>query len=86
MSTIYYLMERAIRIKNQLNLSTLVCVYDQAVYAKAYEIKCREETKFKGLFLMMGCFHQLLMFLAVIGTRFKAAGLKEILLHSAVEL
>lgn len=33
MSAAYHMMERALRIKDQLQLQTLVCVYDQTTYA-----------------------------------------------------
>ena len=36
MCTIYYMMERSLQIKDQLNVKSIVCVYDQAIYAKAY--------------------------------------------------
>jgi len=83
-STIYYMMERAIRIKDQLNLKSVVCVYDQAIYAKAYQIKCKEPLKFKDLFLMMGTFHIILTFLAVVAARFKDAGLKDIVVQTMI--
>ena len=57
-STVYHMMERALRIKSQLNVESIVCcVHDQAIYAKAYQIKCKDPTKFKNIFLMMGTFH-----------------------------
>ena len=43
MSTIYYLLCRSLRIKEQLDLCSLVCVYDQAIFAKAVEIKFKEK-------------------------------------------
>ena len=53
MSTIYHMMGRALRIKSQLNLQSIVCVYDQAIYAKAYQIKCKETMKCKHAFLFV---------------------------------
>ena len=76
-------MDRALRIK-QLNLQSIVCVYDQAIYAKAYQIKCKEPTKFKDIFLMMGTFHIILAFLAIITARFKDAGLSDVVIQSMV--
>ena len=58
----------------------MVCVYDQAIFAKAIEIKFKEKEKFKSLVLMMGGFHTLMMFLGIIGIRFKDAGLQDILI------
>ena len=38
MSTVYEIMKRSCRIKDQLNLPSIVCVFDQAIYAKACEM------------------------------------------------
>ena len=84
MSTIYHMMDRALQIKSQLNLQSIVCVYDQAIYAKAYQIKCKEPIKFQDVFLMMGTFHIILTFLAVIAARFKDAGLRDVVIQSIV--
>lgn len=78
------MMERALRIRNQLEIDALVCVYDQAIYAKALEIQLKEPYKFSSLFLMMGTFHVLLMFLGVIGARFKDAGMKDVYIQSGI--
>ena len=83
MSTIYYMIERSLQIKVQLNVKSIVCVYDQAIYAKAYQMKCKEQEKFQDLFLMMRTFHTILNFLAVISSRFKDAGLRDILIQSS---
>ena len=58
----------------------MVCLYDQAIFAKAIEIKFKEKEKFKSLVLMMGGFHTLMMFLGIIGIRFKDVGLQDILI------
>ena len=82
MSTVYHMLERALRIKSQLNVQSIVCVYDQAIYAKAYQIKCKEPEKFKSIFLMMGTFHIIMTLLAVMAVRFKDAGLKDLVIQS----
>ena len=84
MCTIYYMMERSLQIKDQLNLKSIVCIYDQAIYAKAYQIKCKEQEKFQDLFLMIGTFHITLTFLVVISLRFNNASLRDILTQSSV--
>ena len=74
------MMERALKIKEQLEIEKIVwksCVYDQAIYAKAMEIQLKEPKKFSSLFLMMGTFHVLLMRLGVIGAQFKDAGVRD---------
>ena len=53
-------------IKEKLGLCSMVCVYDQAIFAKAIEIHFKEKEKFKYLVLMMGVFHTLMMFLLVL--------------------
>ena len=78
-STIYHLLCRSLIIKEKLGLSSMVCVYDQAILAEAIEIQFEKE-KFKSLTLMIGGFHTLMMFSGIIGTRFKDAGLQDILI------
>ena len=51
----------ALKIKEQLEIEKIVCVHDQAIYAKAMEIQLKQPKKFSSLFLMMGTFHVLLM-------------------------
>ena len=83
-ATIYHLLCRSLMIKEKLGLSSMVCVYDQAIFAKAIEIQFKEKEKFKSLVLMMGGFHTLMMFLGIIGSCFKDAGVQDILIQSGV--
>ena len=78
------MMERALKIKEQWEIEKIVCVYDQAIYAKAMEIQLKEPKKFSSLFLMMGTFHVLLMSLGVIGARFKDAGMRDLYIQSEI--
>ena len=84
MSTIYYMMEISLRVKHQLNLKSIVCIYDQAIYPKVYQIKCEEHDKFQDFFLMMETFQIILTFLAVIGSSFKYASLRDVLIQSNI--
>lgn len=43
-----------------------------------------EPETFSSLFLMIGTFHILLMFLGIIGTRFKDAGMKDVYIQSEI--
>ena len=47
MSTIYFMMERSLRIKDQLQPNSVVCVCDQAIYTKVHQINSKERAKFK---------------------------------------
>ena len=80
------MLEWSLRIKDQLKLSSIVCVYDQSVYgnAKAFQIKCKEPSKFHDIFLMMGTFHVIPTFLAVIAARLKDAGIGDIAVQSLI--
>ena len=78
------MMEYSLQIKDQLNVKSIVCAYDQAIYAKTYQINCKEQEKFQDLFWTMETFHIVLTFLAVISSRFKDAGLRNILIQSSV--
>ena len=75
-------MNRALKIIEALKLSTMVCVFDQAIYSKAIEIKFKEQHKFKNVFVMMGMFHLLMMFMHVLSKQFSAAGVRDILVQS----
>ena len=39
------MMEHSLQIKDQLNVKSIVCGYDQAIYAKAYQIKFMKQEK-----------------------------------------
>ena len=64
--------------------SASLTIFDQAFYAKAMEIFWKHKSLFKGLVIMMGGFHLLMMLLGVIGTRFGDAGLLELAVQSEV--
>ena len=51
-AALYYMLERSLRIKDQLELSSIVCVYEQAIYGKAFQIKCKEPDKFRDIIVV----------------------------------
>lgn len=69
---------------SSLKLVSIVCVFDQAIYCKACEIKWKEPEKFKNCVLMMGMFHMLMTYMHILSKRFADAGLKDALIQSAV--
>ena len=77
-------LSRGCEIKNRLQLSAVVCVFDQAFYAKAMEVYWKHKELFDGIFIMMGAFYLFLMLLGVIGSRFGDAGLRELAVQSDV--
>ena len=83
-STIYEVMNRALSIVDSLHLTSIVCVFDQAIYARAAEIKWKEPQKFKRCVPMMGMFHTTMMYMSILSNRFKYAGLRDLLIQSSV--
>ena len=82
--TAYEVLSRGCEIKDRLQLKAVVCVFDQAFYAKAMEIFWKHTSLFKGLVIMMGGFHLLMMLLGIIATRFGDASLRELAVQSEV--
>ena len=77
-------MSRALTIIEGLHLDAIVCVFDQAIYSKAYEIKWREPGKFKCCVLMIGIFHLLMVYMSILNKQFGDAGLRDALVQSSV--
>ena len=84
MSTVFEVLSQSQRIKNSLKLNTIVVVFDQALYAKATEIKWKHSEQFGDVILRMGAFHTICMFLGIIGKRFQDAGLRDLCVESQV--
>ena len=72
-------------MKTSLSLKSIVCVFDQSIFAKAMEIKRKEPKKFQDFFIMLGTFHTIIMFMAVINKRFKDAGLRGLVIQSGLQ-
>ena len=83
-STIYTIMDRCLTIIGKLKLNSIVCVFDQAIYSKAVEIKWKKPDKFSPCVIMLGMFHTIMMYLGIIGKRFIDAGYKDLLVQSEV--
>ena len=77
-------MEKSLKIREMINLSYAVFVSNEAIYAKATEIRPKEPEMFSSLFLMLGIFYILSMFLGITETRFMDAELKDILIQSNI--
>ena len=84
MSTIHEMLVQAIKVKNELELSGIVLVCDQAIYAKAVEIAWKHCDEFKPIVLRLGAFHTACTFMAAIGKRFKDAGFRDITIESSI--
>lgn len=56
MSTVYQVLTKSLQIKETLRLQSIVVVFDQALYAKATEIKWKHSAQFIAIVLRMGVF------------------------------
>ena len=83
MSTANEVLEQTLGIMQSLHLNNIVCVFDQALYAKAAEIVWKQE-KFKNIIIRMGAFHTICNLLSIIGKRFQDAGLRDLSVESGV--
>ena len=52
-------MWRALKIIESLNLKSIICMFDQAIYAKTIELKWKDQEKFNICVLMMVMFYML---------------------------
>ena len=84
MSTVYTILMKSTKIADQLELKTIVLVFDQAIYYKAQQIRWKDITLQNRLVIRLGQFHTAKTFLAVLGKRFKDGGLSDILVESRV--
>jgi hypothetical protein len=84
MSTVNEVLNQSLSIMQSLQLTTIVCVFDQALYAKAAEITWKHTDKFKNIIIRMGVFHTICNLLSTIGKRFQDAGLRDLCVESGV--
>ena len=84
MDTVETILCRSLEIANNLNLKEIVVVFDQAIYAKAQQIRWNNEVYKRSIIIRLGAFHTAMTFLACIGKRFGDAGLEEIAVVSEV--
>ena len=69
---------------HSLNVTSITCVFDQAIYCKALEIKSKNVDIYKQVVLRLGKFHTLCTLLSIIGKRFQDAGLKDLCIESGI--
>ena len=82
--TVFEVLSQSLKIKDSLRLNAIVVVFDQAIYAKAMEIKWKHSEHFKDIIVRMGTFHTICTLLGIIGKRFQDAGLRDLCVESQV--
>ncbi|XP_053399793.1 uncharacterized protein LOC123523028 [Mercenaria mercenaria] len=84
MSTVNEILQQCLKIIAMLDVKEIVCVFDQALYAKAAEIIWKNVETFKSVIIRLGVFHTICNFMGIIGKRFKDAGLRDLAVESLV--
>ena len=80
----YFKLCRALKIKESLKLPEIVCVFDQATFAKAAEIVWKSPDRFQDVIIMLGTFHLITMYMSILSKRFKDGGLFDVLVQSSI--
>lgn len=84
LATVYKLMKRSCAISSRMKQPHPIITLDQTVYCKAQQIRWKHPDQFKTVLLCMGGFHTAGIFMAVLGKRFRDAGLCDLLTESGV--
>ncbi|KAK6168598.1 hypothetical protein SNE40_019797 [Patella caerulea] len=84
MTTVNTILIKSVSVADSFQLSNILLVFDQAIYAKAQQIRWKDPELSKRLVIRLGEFHTTMAFLAIIGKVYKDAGLQDILIESDV--
>lgn len=84
LTTVSEILQQSEDIRQRLNLPSIVVVMDQALYAKACEIKWKNSDNYDDIVLRLGTFHTICNVLSIIGKRFQDAGLRDICIESGI--
>lgn len=84
LTTVFEILNQSKLIWKDLLQETIVIVMDQALYAKAVEITWKHQEHFSHILLRMGTFHTICNGLAILGKRFRDAGLKDICIEAGI--
>ena len=84
LSTVSEILKKSEDIRKSLNLSSVVVVMDQALYAKASEIIWKHNDAYCNIILRMGAFHTICDFMSILGKRFQDGGLRDICIESGI--
>ena len=84
MKTVNEILSKSDEIRKVLNLKEIVVVIDQALYAKAAEIKWQHPNTCSSIILRLGTLHTICYLMSIIGKRFEDAGLKDLGIESGM--
>lgn len=75
-TTVYTVFVKSLEIAAKLNLEYVVLVFDEAIYAKAQQIRWKNESFMVKTILRLGDFHAVMSFCGAISRIFQDAGLR----------
>ena len=85
MATVNEVVNQSLIIMRSLELTNIVCVFDQALYAKSAEVTWKHPDKFKTtIIIRLGVFHTICTLLTIVGKRFQDAGLRDLCIESGL--
>ena len=84
LATCAEILEKSKDVMKQLNLETIVLVFDQALFAKVAEVMWKHKERYRGIILRMGTFHTICNLLSILGKRFQDAGLRDVCIESNI--
>lgn len=82
--TVNTILHKSVEICGKLGLEEIVVVFDQAIYAKAQQIRWHNPECSKRIFIRLGDFHTAISYLSCIGKMYRDAGLEEIMIQAEV--
>lgn len=83
-STVNMIVINSVKQANQLQLKSMVVVFDQAIYAKAQIIRWKDPVLTSKLVIRLGEFHTTMSYLGILGKRFGIAGLQDIVVEAGI--
>ncbi|CAB4004110.1 Hypothetical predicted protein, partial [Paramuricea clavata] len=83
-TTVYTVFVKSLEIAAKLNLEYVVLVFDEVIYAKAQQIRWKNESFMVKTILRLGDFHAVMSFCGAISRIFQDAGLRDVLVESGV--
>lgn len=84
LNTVHTILSHSIAVADSLKQKEMVLVMDQAIYAKAQEIRWQTSSYMERLVIRMGEFHTAMAYLSCLGKIFADAGFQDIMIESEV--
>ena len=77
-STIYAMLQKSLKILQELGNQYLTIVCDEAIYSKVQQIRWKDQEMKQKLIIRLGAFHAAMSFIGTIGKRFSGSGFQVI--------